>query len=302
MKFREAVEKAIERWNGIWFHWGKSQQSSNAVVALRGILDTTIYDDELHKATMWLLGQSETPYSYKSAKLERLKKDSSLATFLDEELDKVKSQPNFKPQVSNSLTIEKKEQKKEKKVVRSSNKSMSYLSMLAKHQKEWSGIEITDIPTKTPGVYKYTENDKQTTNIKFTASIKLANKGVNYKEIVAQPEYWAELGRLVSKHRFGRCYSCAALVVYTLVADSSYDSLVIAVFGNEDYDHQFVVIGTMSEIKEGKGYAIDIWQANLDKKTPQVLPISECIYAKGNVKLACLLHPDDRASVRSFLS
>jgi hypothetical protein len=295
--YREAILKAIRRWKGIWFHWNKSTQSIDAVTALEGTEGVTIYDDELSAAVRWLLGQSETQFYYKGVGLKQLKVDSSLYSYLNEELEKASSGPELKPKiiVTQTKTVEKKEKKKEKKKETKKN----VLSLLKRHSKEWSGIEITDEPTDKPGVYKYTEKDKQTTNIKGSAAVKLKDK-VAYNEITEAPEYWAELGRLVAKHKFGRCYSCAALAVYTLVMDTSYDDLLIAVVGNEAFDHQFVVVGTESDISEQKGYAIDIWQSNVDGKTPFVMPVNENIYSKG-AKLACVLHPEDRAKVRDFV-
>lgn len=312
MTLSEAVDEAIRRWNDVWFHWNKSQQSKNAVMALQNLMARSMYEDELLAAVTWLIGQSATPFNYKGLRLDPLKSDSALATYLGEEFAKVDRAPNLRPRPTTSTTSSRATssttgrttdvpKKTTPKTPVSRSSAPRYLSSLARHARDWAGIEITDIPTDTPGVYKYTKNDQQTTTMKGTAAAKLAMTHKK-KDIVDLPEYWAELGRLVSKHRMGRCYSCAALVVYTLVMDPTYDELVIAVMGNVDYDHQFVLIGTMAEVESKKGYVIDIWQSNLDKVTPQVLPLNECRYTQGNVQLACLLHPDDRATVRAFVS
>ena len=329
MNYREAVEEAIRKWKDKWLHWNKSQQSTNAVMALEGIIGSSIYDDDLEACVNWLIGQSDHQFSYKAFPLSALKADSLLYKHLNTEIGKATAGPSRRPvsrvtsttvrqsssasssssvrvpsssarAVTASATVTVVEApKRVQPLVVASSSVPSYLSLLKRHHEEWSKIEITDIPTATPGIYKYTEKDKQTNNLKLMAALNVkAAKG----EITEQPLYWAQLGKLVAKHRFGRCYSCAGLAVYTLVMDPSYDKLIIAVVGNSDYDHQFVVVGTESEVGNKTGYVIDIWQTNLDNgKTPFVMPHAECVYSKGTTKLACVLFPDDRASLRSAL-
>ncbi|HEX8430979.1 MAG TPA: hypothetical protein VF625_06815, partial [Longimicrobium sp.] len=146
------------------------------------------------------------------------------------------------------------------------------------------------------------EDDFQTTIQKGMASTPVVKKtGCSKDKVLEQPEYWALLGRMVLKSRKARCFSCAAAAVYSLVMDPECDSLVIASVANESFDHHFVVVAkSEGDLKAGRAYAIDIWQANLDKSS-YVQSLDTFRYTKGKTKVFCLLMPEERAGLRAWV-
>lgn len=176
----------------------------------------------------------------------------------------------------------------------------------ARHFAEWAKVEITDIPTGEHGVYESAPEDFQTINQRGGAQMvtqKVHSLGKK-DDVKPFPEYWIELGRSISrsKKKVGRCYSCAGVVAHTLVCEREYDNLVIAIVGNPKRDHYFVLVGeSMEAISASDGWAIDIWDGNLNKRPP-VHPIKQFVYMKGGVKPCCVILPDDRVSLRAFIA
>jgi hypothetical protein len=285
MTYREAVKAAIAAWRGIWLHWNKSTESQNAVTFLERVMgDDTGYDDKLEELVSWLIGASDEPFHYVMA-VAQLKEKSALYKKLVEEVEKA-DPPVHKP-VAPAPVVKKRRKPKRPK----SAKSDLPRSVLAWHQEFWKDIEITNKPTSQPGKYIYTEQDKHATNISGSAQA----VGKDVKE----PMFWITLGRMTMEHKIGRCLHCAGAVVNTLVQRPELDAYVIAVQGNVTYDHHYVIIGTLAEIKLEKGYVIDVWDANLNKKSP-IQEREEYTYLRGEHKLFCLFDPLDRAAHRGM--
>ncbi|MGY2197114.1 hypothetical protein [Pseudomonas gingeri] len=315
MKYRTAIENALRAWDGIWFHWNKSDASKAAAMILRRIIGEDSYDDQLKAAVDWFLGRSQEPFHYMYA-FDALKTTSSLYAQLDAHVGASDVEPaNLKPVVQPSAA------RLQRRPVRvqqtptvvagtslatassSSPKKSSIAVQLMRYQEVWKTIKITDIPTGKHGRYEHTADDPTTTMQKGSAAA-VIKKQLNIKtNALKAPAYWVELGRMVFKSKKGRCFSCAGAALFTLTNDEYFDNYEIVVMGNKKYDHYFVCIGsTLGEIEAGLGTAVDIWQANL-ADTPDVFaksPAKDFMYWNG-AQIICSIPRDQRQLLRDFV-
>jgi hypothetical protein len=87
--------------------------------------------------------------------------------------------------------------------------------------------------------------------------------------------------------------------------DATFDELVIRSMGTADYDHHYVLVGRQAEMTAfDRGaaadvVAIDIWQANVDGRSPQWMPFREFRYGDGRRTMFCELLTADRAALRA---
>jgi hypothetical protein len=177
-------------------------------------------------------------------------------------------------------------------------------TLVLTHVPSWSQIEITDRPTGRHGRYNLTENDLSRSQIARGAVagmilkfLKKKGRSVGMSEVTTLPEYWLALGRIVLKGNAGRCFSCAAAVVFSLVSDTRFDGWTIFMGGSPSYDHHYVVITNSTA---SVYYAIDIWSANLNGNTNYVVSWNNFTYAQGYVNF-CTFSTNDRHSHRAFL-
>lgn len=294
MKYRAAIEEALKAWHAIHFHWLKSAESKAAATLLRHLIDSNPYDDVLKQAVEWFTDQCNEAFQYQTVTYSRLKLTSALYVQLNTHL-KSAEKPDLKPVAGSSSSSVPSAMRMGGSVAPASRPSSSGLGLglapasasasatgpslssssgvqpvevqVRKYEKIWGTITVTDIPTAQHGVYEHTKDDPITTQQKGSASavveitLKIKGKPLN------APEFWVLLGGMVLKSKFGRCFSCAAAAVHTLIHDEYFDRYEMTVMGTEKYDHYFVCVGeSMGEIKSGLGTAIDIWQANLSNK------------------------------------
>jgi hypothetical protein len=161
-------------------------------------------------------------------------------------------------------------------------------------------IFVCDIPTGTSrGAYL---TEKSTGSIVDMAKINIAK--------TTEPAGWLNLGRAVLTNRMGKCWSCAAAVIYKLVTDPRFDTVRIESIGAKGYDHHFVVINrnqgdvTNMSTWNNEVILIDAWQANLDKWTkvpPDQPKAAKLCYGKtsdfpykSEIKCFCAFEPVDR--------
>lgn len=329
MTYREAVEEAIRKWEGIWFHWNKSAESQGAVGLLRWEIRNDRYDDDLKRAVDWFMGLSAVQYSVMGINYAQLKTDSALYRHLHDEMANA-DPPLLKPvtttarprtarSVQTASILPSPSTSRPRTVVTtppvastsaSVVTSVSTVSAVPKksaepkkattslseavvlmHNSAWKKIRITNQPTDTPGRYKYTDEDKGATQLSG-AALAIGKKQES-------PNFWVELGRLALSNKFGRCLHCAGAAVYSLVLEPMLDDYVIAVQGNTDYDHHYVLLGTEGDLAKDDGYVIDIWHANLNSTTP-LSKAKNYHYREGGHKVFCIFLPQDRAELRSF--
>jgi hypothetical protein len=177
-----------------------------------------------------------------------------------------------------------------------------------KHAEKWKLVRITDIPAGPPGEYKIDPQDAMTVQVlRAAASGRVlkdlaADKSVTKATVVKTPEFWIQVGRLLSvqKEPMGRCFSCAGLAAYTLVMDPYFDGFEICVMGAPRYDHHFLCFGPPGTIKAKTGYAIDIWQGNLDKTFKYLEPMSTFKYLSLGSEVFATLAPKDRTKHREY--
>ncbi|MEO4049209.1 hypothetical protein AAFN46_19245 [Pseudomonas sp. CAU 1711] len=306
MKYRVAIENALTAWDGIWFHWNKSEESRSAAMILRRLMTDSPYDDELCKAVDWFLGASDVEFTYVRS-FSPLKTSSALYTQLTDHL-KSADPPQLKPVVVRETRPVRRQAPTQSSVqVRSTpvvTSSPSKLPLqILRHQDAWKNIKITDIPTGKHGRYEHTSDDFVTNQQKASAAgvvqIQLGIKGKSLQI----PAYWIELGRMVHVSKKGRCFSCAGAAVFTLTQDEYFDNYELAIMGNAKYDHYFVCVGSsIGEIKSGLGTAIDIWQANLNGTTDVYAksPAKEFMYWKG-AEFTCVIPKESRQALRAFI-
>jgi hypothetical protein len=329
--YREAVVEAIRKWNDVWFHWKKSQQSVGAISILQfEMRNDHRYDDRLKEAVDWFMGWSAVQYSYCGMNYDQLKTDSALYRHLHDELENA-NPPVLKPvtttarsrastsvttasassshslsrqtsvlttapQVASTSISESALASAPSAVPKTSaapKKATTSLSeaVVLMHDSAWRKIKITNRPTDTPGRYDYTDEDKGATQLQG-AALAIGKKQDS-------PRFWVELGRLTLTNKFGRCLHCSGAAVYSLVMEPMLDSYVIAVQGNTAFDHHYVLLGNEGDLATGDGYVIDIWDANLNGTTP-LSKAKEYRYRKGEHKLFCTLLPEERAELRRF--
>ncbi|MDT9678667.1 hypothetical protein F6R97_29685 [Pseudomonas sp. JV414] len=288
MKYRATIEEALKAWHAIRFHWLKSAESKAAANILRQLIDSSPYDNVLKQAVEWFTDQCNEAFTYQNVTYSRLKTTSALYVQLNTHLKSAEG-PDLAPVASSSSSSVPTAIRMGSSVAPVSRPSSSGLGLapasaaglslssssgvrpvelqIRKYEKLWAKITVTDIPTKKHGVYNYTKDDPITTQQKGSASgvveitLRIAGKPLE------APEFWVLLGGMVLESTFGRCFSCAAAAVHTLVHDEYFDRCEVVIMGTKKYDHYFVcVANTLGEIKSGEGIAIDIWQANLSKK------------------------------------
>jgi hypothetical protein len=162
-------------------------------------------------------------------------------------------------------------------------------------------ILVCDIPTQTSGVYL---TERNTGSLVDNAKINIAKTG--------QPTGWLNLGRGVLTNRMGKCWSCAAAVIYKIVTDQRFDRVRIESIGAKNYDHHFVVInrdpstdvanmGTWNK----DAILIDAWQANLTNwltTSPDRPKQAQLCYGKvsdfpyqSEIKFFCAFEPGNRS-------
>lgn len=306
MKYRTAVENALRDWEGIWFHWNKSYESSAAASIIRRLISDSRFDDELRGAIDWFLGRSDVEFSYVIA-FARLKSTSALYAQLTSHLATA-DPPELKPVVvrPTRTTTRPVPRQSTVRVVSTpvvATSSSSLPLQILRYQDTWKNIKITDIPTGRHGRYEHTADDWVTNQQKAAAAgvveIQMGIKG----KTLQTPEYWIELGRIVHVSKKGRCFSCAGAAVCTLTQDVYFDNYELVIMGNPKYDHYFVCVGSSAgEIKSGLGTAIDIWQANLEGAADAYAksPAKTFMYWKS-AEIICVIPKDQRQGLRDFI-
>lgn len=183
------------------------------------------------------------------------------------------------------------------------------------HINTWRTIEITDQPTGVPGQYNFTVG-----NHYAEADRNQANLDTNEVQDNKQnhPNYWLRLGRRVvtaqvDNKRYGRCFSCAAAVIYSLVTDPSFDEYMIEHVGAIEYDHHLVLLDRANATGNSSNglndqraswmstaVVIDVWQGNLNGNTNYVDIAAGNQYAQANLRWFCAFPPNQRAADRAF--
>ncbi|AZD29211.1 hypothetical protein [Pseudomonas chlororaphis] len=340
MKYRAAIEAALQAWEGIWFHWRKSEASKSASVILHRLIADSPYDDQLQEAVNWFLGKSDQPFHY-VVSFAKLSTDSALFAQLTNHLQNAEP-PNLRPVLvmhgssasrpqqpassapragsglvvapqaasSNSVPVLGAQPAASSSIpvvtarAASSGSENTVELQIRKHQRIWQAIEITDIPTGKHGRYIHTADDPLTTQQKGSAAA-IVKKQLKFTgNAFAVPAYWIELGRLVFKYKKGRCFSCAGAALYTLTLDQFFDIYELAVMGTRKYDHYFVCVGTtMGQITSGLGSAIDIWQSNLSGSSDVFAhtPAKDFMYWK-DAEIICLIPRSERQALRTFVA
>lgn len=165
-------------------------------------------------------------------------------------------------------------------------------------------IFVCDIPT---GAFRVYLTERSTGALVDNSKINIAD--------TSAPEGWLKLGRGVLTNRMGKCWSCAAAVIYKLVKDPRFDSVRIESIGAEGYDHHFVVINRDSSTNvtemstwNSDAILIDAWQANLDNWTglrPDQPKAANLCYGKtsdfpykSQIRFFCAFEPADRSQHR----
>jgi hypothetical protein len=176
--------------------------------------------------------------------------------------------------------------------------------MYGKHANTWRGLTVTDLPTNTPGQYNLVEGFANVDVLKGTV-IKWTSRRTRCRKEAVQdyPHYWLKMGKMASQAmrsedqsgRYVRCFSCAAIAAYTLVTDTDFNNLDIAVVGAATYDHYFVVVGDLERIKSNnwsEAKAIDLWAGNMGNKF--IYRLRGFRYAKHGLKYFCEFPTDQR--------
>jgi hypothetical protein len=198
------------------------------------------------------------------------------------------------------------------------------------HRKTWSVITITDRPTgefdsHNRPIYDYSHlKDGQAPQVESdgatAAGWALGGKPGDHQ---VKPAYWLKLGKLALNRKLGKCFSCAAAAVYTLVHDPNFDRYRIEVVGCADTDHYIVVVGrsggrnrrvTLQRnpylgIGPASGWGaaaivVDIWQANHNNEVP-AKKATDCIYTKEanvNYPRFCCFEPSERKAHRELVT
>ncbi len=183
---------------------------------------------------------------------------------------------------------------------------------IASHNAEWSPIVITDEPTGVPGQYHFTA-----ANMFSEGDRNLAVQATGGAHVQNNPDYWLDLGiRVITPqadtHCYGRCFSCAAAVIYTLVRDARFDDYTIEHIGSIAFDHHLVLVGRsnadgVSEAGLNAGHSqwkwtgviIDVWQENIAHTTNFGSLAHQNRYAGGNLRWFCAYSTAGRAGHRA---
>ena len=182
----------------------------------------------------------------------------------------------------------------------------------SKHNKTWSGLTVTDIPTRIPGKYTLKDGFQHVDTVKGAAIAWTVKKTKCLAENVeSKPEYWLKMGFMASKptrfglrERYVRCFTCAAIAAYSLVRDSDFNNLDIAVVGVRNYDHYFVVVGSLTSIKRKKHSgctAVDLWDSNLNNGIQAVNPLQGFKYASEGLGIRCEF-PKEKRKIHANMS
>lgn len=186
---------------------------------------------------------------------------------------------------------------------------------VAIHANLWQNIEITDRPTGVPGQYNFTAGNHYSEQDRNQANLDTNEAHVNKQN---HPKYWLRLGRRVITPQadgtsYGRCFSCAAAVIYEMVMDPGFDEYMIEHVGAEDYDHHLVLIDRANATgNDSAGLnhrrpdwmsttaVVDVWQGNLNNNTNYVTIAADNMYALSPLKWFCAFPPNRRVQDRVF--
>jgi hypothetical protein len=169
-------------------------------------------------------------------------------------------------------------------------------------------IFVCDIPTTTSRVYL---TEVSSSALVDSSKVNLGN--------VRTASGWLILGKMVLTNRMGKCWSCAAAVVYKLVADPRFDAIRIESIGAVNFDHHFVVINRdpttnveSMQTWNPDAILVDAWQANLqnwssvDPLQPKDAQLAytwkNFPYSESIVRFFCAFEPRDRATHRGALT
>jgi hypothetical protein len=186
---------------------------------------------------------------------------------------------------------------------------------IAIHANTLRNIEITDRPTDRAGEYNFTPGNVYSEGDRNLASADTTEVSSNKQ---FEPKYWLRLGRRVVTPQqdgksYGRCFSCAAAVIYEMVTDPAFDDCMIEHVGAEGYDHHLILLdrcnanGTDNTGLNnarltwmGSAAIVDVWQGNLNGNTNYVEMAVDNRYAQSNLRWFCAFPPTRRAQDRVF--
>lgn len=127
------------------------------------------------------------------------------------------------------------------------------------------------------------------------------------KAKLATGDYWVEIGKLVKKEDYGRCFSCAGLAIEGLVMNPAFDRYTIESVGACGFDHHFVLLGrtggdvgstTPPDASDTTTLVVDIWDGNQQKKPPMRLWSQFTYNAETKLKVYCVITPEERTALR----
>jgi hypothetical protein len=113
-------------------------------------------------------------------------------------------------------------------------------------------------------------------------------------------------------HCYGRCFSCAAAVIYTLMMDPAFDEYLFEHVGAISYDHHLVLLGRPNAagvkgegLDDRKAWAtktvvVDVWQGNLNGNDDFVSLASMNTYAAARLRFFCAYPVRTRSADREF--
>ena len=174
-------------------------------------------------------------------------------------------------------------------------------------------IEITDLPSGVPGSYTFTKENVHSEGDRNAALAKLGPiKNPQYA-----PDYWLILGKLVLTSKlgkyYGRCFSCAAAVIASIVNEPELDHLVVEHVGSIAYDHHLIIVGreNANGLDDsglngqmhhwGNAFIIDVWQGNHSGNYQYVALPRQCDYVNGQQLRFFAGYPTNRRGAdRSF--
>ncbi|MCX6599616.1 MAG: hypothetical protein NTV70_24950 [Acidobacteria bacterium] len=186
--------------------------------------------------------------------------------------------------------------------------------LIAVHNANWSNIEVTDLPTGVPGEYNFSAGNVFSEGDRNVAIQEMGHGA----EVQLNKQYWLRLGLKVltpqsNGIRYGRCFSCAAAVIYSLVRDQTFDDYTIEHIGSTDFDHHLILVGRsnangVSEagLADGwdqwkwTGVIIDVWQARLNGNADYGTLAHQNRYAGGHLRWFCVYSTGTRAVDRNF--
>jgi hypothetical protein len=187
-------------------------------------------------------------------------------------------------------------------------------SALLRHYPTFRNIEITDRPTGAAGQYAFTDGNAYSEADRNLAVGETPEGGGHKQD---EPRYWLRLGRRVVTPQqdgtcYGRCFSCAAAAIYTMVMDPAFDGYLIEHVGATSYDHHLVLLGRPNATgTKGEGLdtraswttktvVVDIWQGNLNGNDDFVGLASMNTYAASMLRFFCAFPTRTRSADREF--